>query len=260
MELSRTTGLISNLKVLFVEDEDFARKELSRFLKRRVGKLYTGENGLEGLEIIKEHSPDLVITDLKMPCMDGLEMIRTARENGYDGEIIIVSALSDSETILNAVDIGIVKYVVKPVDTEQLVSTMETLACNILKDKLNKTVVNDSVLIDKGKKQELEQKIRSEIASFIKNYTGKGPKNIQVFIQGNSIDIKAEGVLTLLEMNIISNNRNNSLVDYNRRLFYMENRGILEQSIKNIIDSRVSLVEAECDSTSNTDRLRFSFV
>lgn len=255
MKLSNTSGLISNLKVLFVEDEDSARNELSRFLKRRVGKLYVGKNGLEGLEIIKQYNPDLVITDLKMPNMDGLEMIRSARDIEYEGAIIIVSALSDSETILNAVDIGIVKYVVKPVDTEQLVSTMEVIAPNILKD----TIINNSLLIDKEKKQELEQKIRGEIASFIKNYTGKGPRNVQVFIQGNYIDVKAEGVLTLLEMNLISNNRNNSLVDYNRRMFYMENRDVLEQAIMSIIDSRVSLVEAECDSITNTDSLKLSF-
>lgn len=255
MKLSNTSGLISNLKVLFVEDEDSARNELSRFLKRRVGKLYVGKNGLEGLEIIKQYNPDLVITDLKMPNMDGLEMIRSARDIEYEGAIIIVSALSDSETILNAVDIGIVKYVVKPVDTEQLVSTMEVIAPNILKD----TIINNSLLIDKEKKQELEQKIRGEIASFIKNYTGKGPRNVQVFIQGNYIDVKAEGVLTLLEMNLISNNRNNSLVDYNRRMFYMENRDVLEQAIMSIIDSRVNLVEAECDSITNTDSLKLSF-
>ncbi|MGF7058266.1 Na-translocating system protein MpsC family protein [Brassicibacter mesophilus] len=259
MKLSNTSGLISNLKVLFVEDEDFARNELSRFLKRRVGKLYVGKNGLEGLEIIKQYNPDLVITDLKMPNMDGLEMIRSARDIEYEGAIIIVSALSDSETILNAVDIGIVKYVVKPVDTEQLVSTMEAIAPNILKDKLKNTIINNSLLIDKEKKQELEQKIRGEIASFIKNYTGKGPRNVQVFIQGNYIDVKAEGVLTLLEMNLISNNRNNSLVDYNRRMFYMENRDVLEQAIMSIIDSRVNLVEAECDSITNTDSLKLSF-
>lgn len=257
MENKNVEGLSINLKVLLVEDEEFARDELSKFLKRRVGKLYIASNGMQGLEIIQEKSPDLVITDLKMPHMSGLEMAGSARANGYHEPIIIISALSDSETILNAVDIGIAKYIVKPVDTKQLVETMESLASNILKDKFHHTIVNESTLMSKDEKQKLEQKIKSEVASFIKTYTGKGPKNIQVLIQGNNIEVKAEGVLTLLELNLISHHRNNGLVDYNRRLFYMENKDLFENIIKNAIESNVSLVKVECDSKINEDSINF---
>lgn len=257
MENRGVEGLSINLKVLLVEDEEFARDELSRFLKRRVGKLYIASNGIEGLEIIQEKSPDLVITDLKMPYMGGIDMANKARESGYSEPIIIISALSDSDTILNAVDIGIAKYIVKPVDTKQLVDTMESLASNILKAKFHHTLVNESVLMSKDEKQKLEQKIKSEVASFIKNYTGKGPKNIQVLIQGNDIVIKAEGVLTLLELNLISHNRNNGLVDYNRRLFYMENKNLFEQLLEPIVGSKVNLIKVECDSKINEDSINF---
>lgn len=260
MENKNGEGLSINLKVLLVEDEEFAREELSRFLKRRVGKLYIASNGMEGLKIIEEQSPDCVITDLKMPYMSGLEMASKARIGGYNAPIIVISALSDSETILNAVDIGIVKYIVKPVDTKQLVDTMELLASNILRDKFNQTVLNETVLISKDEKQKLEQKIKSEVAAFIKNHTGKGPKNVHVLIQGNNVEIKAEGVLTLLELNLISHHRNNGLVDYNRRLFYMENKEVFEHSIESVIGSKVNLVKIECDSKLNLDSINFLFL
>ncbi|SCG82818.1 putative C4-dicarboxylate response regulator dctR [Proteiniborus sp. DW1] len=260
MNKSNSNSLLSNIKVLFVEDEENAREELSRFLKRRVGKLYIGKNGMEGLNFIESHNPDMVVTDLKMPILDGLEMIKRARNMGYDGAIIVLSALSDSETILKAVDIGIVKYLVKPVDTDKLVDTMEQLASSILKKRLKKVVVRDSILLDKEKKQELEQKIKSEVAHFMKSYTGKGPKNVQVFIQGNNIDIKAESVLTLFENNLIINNRNHSLVDYNRRLFYMENKEILEGAIESVLNSKVELEKVEPDSFNNSDYLLFTFI
>ncbi|KNF08073.1 response regulator [Gottschalkia purinilytica] len=253
-------GLLSNIRLLLVEDEELARDELSRFLKRRVGKLYIAQNGLEGLEKIKEYDPDMIVTDLKMPNMDGLEMIRTARKNGYDGAVIIVSALSDSETILKAVDVGIVKYMVKPVDTEKLILTMGDLASNILKTKMNHTVIDDKLLIDKDAKREIEQKIRGEIAHFIKSCTGKGPRNVQVFIQGNIISVKAEGVLTLLESTLVSNNKNNSLVNYNRRLLYLENKRLIEKSIENIVETKVNLLEIEVDSCKNFDFVKFSFL
>jgi len=251
MDTVKGETLLSNLRVLFVEDEHDAREELSRFLKRRVGKLYVASNGKEGLDQFREHNPDIIITDLKMPLMDGLEMIKNIRDLGYKPSIIVLSAMSDSETILKAVNIGIVKYIIKPVDVQDLLVNMERIASDIL---------NDSFFIEKDKKKELEQKIKGEIAHFIKIFTGKGPQNVNVFIQGKHIDIKAVGVLTLLENNLISNNRNYSLVDYNRKLLYMENKEHLEREISNAIDNRVTLVEVEPASENNLDFIKFSFI
>jgi YesN/AraC family two-component response regulator len=260
MESPELNSLLYNLKVLYVEDEDFTRDELSRFLKRRVGKLFVGKNGLEGIEIFKQNGPDLIITDLKMPEMDGLEMVKAIREQGDSCAAIIISALSDSETILKAVDIGIVKYVVKPVNTRELIFAMEKLALDILKNKQSQSVINDSLLINKVQKQELEKKLKSEIAHFIKTYTGKGPRDVQVFIHGNNIDVKAYEVLTLMELNLISNKRNNSLVDYNRRLFYNEKRNVLEKIIEEVIGSRVEILNIQCDSQSNEDNINLKFL
>ena len=259
MENTEQRSLLVNLKVLYVEDEDFTREELSRFLKRRVGKLHLAKNGQEGLEAMQAFKPDFIITDLKMPFMDGLEMTKAIRQLGLDTPVIVISALSDSDTILKAVDLGIVKYVVKPVNTKELSITMEKLALDILKNKQNQSILNDRILIDKEQKQELEKKIKGEMAHFIKSYTGKGPKDIRVFIQGNQIEVRAEGVLTLLELNILANHRNHSLVNYNRRLFYIENRDALEKQVGEGFGSRIELVEVEVDSDQNLDKITFSF-
>ena len=74
MFIKQEENLLANLKVLYVEDEEFHREQLGIFLKRRVGKLYLAENGKDGLNKFKEFNPDIVITDLKMPEMDGIEM------------------------------------------------------------------------------------------------------------------------------------------------------------------------------------------
>ena len=74
MFIKQEDNLLANLKVLYVEDEEFHREQLGIFLKRRVGKLYLAENGKDGLNKFKELNPDIIITDLKMPEMDGIEM------------------------------------------------------------------------------------------------------------------------------------------------------------------------------------------
>ena len=245
-----------NIKILLVEDENFTRQELERFLKKRVGKVLTAKNGFEGLEILNNSEIDMVIADLKMPNMDGLEMLRKAREIGYNGPVIIISALSDTHTILEAIDMDIVKYIVKPIDTDELMEVIIKLSKEIVEDK--ELIIYENLLMDREKKINLETEIGRKTAYFLKTYTGKGPKNIQVFLQCNYVNIEAYEVLTVMDNNIVSNIRNYSIVDYYRKLFYTENKKILEREIGIIINNKVSLTEIICNSAKDLDILKFS--
>lgn len=256
---NKDKSLLQNLKVLYVEDEDDTRHELSKIIKRRVGKLFIAKNGVEGIESFIANQPDIVVTDLKMPNMDGLEMIKEIRKVQNDTRVIIISALSDSETILNAIDIGVIKYIVKPVDTSKLVETMEGLAEDILKRDLKKTKEKNIFYMRKEEKQELEEKIKKEIAKFVKMNSGRGPKNIEVFIKGNKILVNANETLTLFELTLISKNKNYSLVEYNRKLFYDENKEELERSISETINMNIKLEESVIDARRKIDILTFSF-
>ena len=168
--------------------------------------------------------------------------------------------MSDSQTIIKTVDQGIVKYIIKPLNTNELISHMEGLATQILKDITGNTVIAGLSLLDKESKQELEKKLKSEIASFLKSFTGKGPRDISVFIKGNRIEVKAIGVLTILEANMIVNKKNYSLVDYNRKIFYEENINPLQLKLGELVGSVVNLVEIKPDSWSNIDQIIFKII
>ncbi|HUW50526.1 MAG TPA: EAL domain-containing protein [Sulfuricella sp.] len=124
-------GIVSSLKsvsVLYVEDDEEIRDQLSRFLKRRVGILYIATNGQEGLESWRLHQPDVVVTDIMMPVMDGLKMAEAIKQENPSVPIIVTTAFNETEFFLKAIDLGIEKYVIKPVKTEQLLAAIRKSA------------------------------------------------------------------------------------------------------------------------------------
>jgi YesN/AraC family two-component response regulator len=117
-----------DMTVLYVEDEDFTREEVLQFLKRRVRAVFPARDGKEGLALYRDRRPDLVITDIRMPCLDGLQMARQVREQDGDALIIVTTAHSDAGYMLDAIDIGVDQYVLKPVNLEKLAAAMEKCA------------------------------------------------------------------------------------------------------------------------------------
>jgi len=108
---------LKTLTVLYVEDDDDTREQFREFLSRPVGNLITATNGAEGLEAFIRHSPDIVVTDILMPVMDGLTMAYEIRGLVQTVPIVVVTAFEQTDYLKRAIDIGIDKYVTKPVNS-----------------------------------------------------------------------------------------------------------------------------------------------
>ncbi|EMX7075761.1 response regulator transcription factor [Campylobacter jejuni] len=115
------------LTILVVEDEIKTRESLINVLSERFSKVIGAQNGDEGLKKFKKFKPDLVITDIAMPIMDGLDMAREIKEISDDVPIVVLSAYSEKERLLRSIDIGIDKYLIKPVDIEELFKVLDCL-------------------------------------------------------------------------------------------------------------------------------------
>lgn len=103
------------------------RESLINVLSERFSKVIGAQNGDEGLKKFKKFKPDLVITDIAMPIMDGLDMAREIKEISDDVPIVVLSAYSEKERLLRSIDIGIDKYLIKPVDIEELFKVLDCL-------------------------------------------------------------------------------------------------------------------------------------
>lgn len=246
--------MLKQCKVLYVEDEPMALDELGQYLKRRVGTLLTARNGAEGLEMHGLYHPDLVVTDLRMPEMTGLEMMAKIREKDRECRFVVVSALSDAQTILEAVEAGIARYVVKPVVPEELFAVLEQAAADRLASR--------RVLVSPGlpeSRPETEQRLRSELAAFLKSKTGKGPVSLRVVMNRECLELIVEGSLTVYEQSLVANNRNGALVAYLRSLFYQEYRGLLEGLLSEALSVPVTMGEIQCRPDRNVERIYFRF-
>lgn len=102
------------LKILYVEDDTTLREQFRTFFERRCDELLLASDGEEGLKLVEEHNPDIVITDIKMPVMDGLEMFEKIRIKNKKIPVLVTSAFNDQDYLLKAINLGVTRYILKP--------------------------------------------------------------------------------------------------------------------------------------------------
>lgn len=122
------SNILKNFSVLYVEDEDDVRDELAQFLQRRVKKLYLARDGKQGLTIFTEHRPDIIVTDILMPVLNGLDMAKEIKQINQDTPIIITTAFNEVEFFLRAIELGIDKYVLKPIKISRFMGSLQEIA------------------------------------------------------------------------------------------------------------------------------------
>ncbi|WP_457635896.1 EAL domain-containing response regulator [Persephonella sp.] len=129
------------IKVLYVEDDTGVKEATLHLLKEFFSKVITASDGLEGLNLYKKEKPDLIITDIDMPHMSGLEMISRIRERDSDTAIVVFTAHSETEFLIESIKLGVDGYVLKPIDLKQFIQTIKKVAENIyLKKELQKSI------------------------------------------------------------------------------------------------------------------------
>lgn len=129
------------MRLLIVEDEIRIREGLQKLLgKMRQDYHIVGEaeNGEEGLRLLKELKPDIVISDIRMPKMDGLEMITNAVKEGITTKAIVLSAYSEFEYARQAMKLGVTEYLLKPISLNDFALALEHVELQVEKDRQEK--------------------------------------------------------------------------------------------------------------------------
>ena len=132
---------IYELTLLYVEDDNALREQFVRILRPKFKEIYEASNGLEALEKYETFSPDMMLVDINIPKIDGLEVIELIRKSNKTIPIVILSAYSDEKKLLRAITLGLSQYLVKPVAHKKLLSLFEEMALLYEKKRDEKNII-----------------------------------------------------------------------------------------------------------------------
>jgi len=129
---------LNDLTLLFIEDNRDAQADIKMLLEDDVKEIYQAFDGKEGLSLYKEKSPDIVITDINLPYINGLDLTSKIKNLDKTQAIIIMSAYHDRENLLHSINIGSNGFITKPIDVELLFQRLHSIADSIEEKKREK--------------------------------------------------------------------------------------------------------------------------
>jgi len=127
-ELEKLIKLTKELKLLYVEDNEAARTSILDILQEFFDDIIVAVDGEEGLEKFREHDIDLIITDINMPKLNGLEMLAEIKKESDDVITLICSAYNESDYFVESIKLGVEGYLLKPIDFKQFMTLLEKVA------------------------------------------------------------------------------------------------------------------------------------
>jgi len=185
-------------KILIIDDEVIMRNFLVEALKRKGFEAIAAENGVKALQLIKEQSFDLIITDMKMPGITGLEVLKSAKEISPRILVIVMTAFGTIENAVEAMQSGAFHYLIKPFSLESLMATIEKANQHLMLVEEN-TYLREQVVSNPNMRpviaespamkqilQDVQQVAKSNANVFINGETGTGKEVIAHLIHYNS--------------------------------------------------------------------------
>ncbi|MEA3497850.1 MAG: response regulator [Campylobacterota bacterium] len=145
---------LNNFSLLHVEDDPDVKDIVEYILKPKVKNIYFASNGEDALEIYDKYNPDIILSDINMPLMNGLDMSKKIKEQNPNIPIVLFTSFDNAEYLKEAINIGIDKYIKKPFDNKMVCNTLdcvaENLYQNIEKQKMEKIIQSQSKLAAMG--------------------------------------------------------------------------------------------------------------
>lgn len=168
ININTLKSLASEFHVLYVEDDLGLRETMSRYFEKIFKKVDSAENGQIGYDLYTQGHYDIVISDIEMPVMNGLEMIAKIKEINGDQECIIISAYTETNYFTDSIKLGVSGYIIKPITNDQIVQTLYSSIDKLSRFKENEAYKNDLEELVQSRTESLLQLKEDKIENFEK--------------------------------------------------------------------------------------------
>ncbi len=123
---------MKNISLLYIEDDHDIQEIYLDSIQEHVDIVYTASDGEEGYEVYLKHKPDIILLDIDMPKLDGLSLAKKIRERDSSVKIIITTAYGEQDKLLQAIELYLIKYILKPIDPTILKEALQRAKREIL--------------------------------------------------------------------------------------------------------------------------------
>ena len=137
-----------NIKILYVEDDEIARENGVEYLQNFFEQIYEASDAIKALQLYEKYQPDIIITDIQMPKLNGLEFVKKIRQKDKKTQIIIITAFCDRDYLLKAIELQLVKYLVKPVKEKEFEEALFLCVNSLQEDNSNIIKLDDDSYFD----------------------------------------------------------------------------------------------------------------
>jgi len=212
--------LLKELNVLYVDDDQQACESLEHILKYYFKEVFIAYNGKEALDIYNQNRSHLLIVDYDMPVMNGYEFLSNIREKDKNISALIISSYDDKEKLKNAIELNLLKYLVKPYELDELKNVLKKFAEKIQDQNSFKYIINETCYYDSMQKKITLDNKEEKLTSF-------ESKILEFLLENESKVVKYDRLL-----DILNSNNQKSLIT----MIYKINKKISFKLIENIKD------------------------
>lgn len=145
--------MLKEHSILYVEDEPEIHKNVTEYLENHFGSVYPAYNGQEALNQYHAYRPDVLLVDINLPAIDGLTVAQEIRKDDPNIKIVVLTAFTEKEKLLRAIELKLTKYLIKPVHPKAFKETLRTLSEELLSNSSQFLALSDRCTWDKQKEQ-----------------------------------------------------------------------------------------------------------
>jgi len=127
--------MTNDFSILYIEDDRLTQRIIVSVLEKYFSKIFIANDGIEGIELFHEKRPDIILSDISMPNLNGIEMIETIKYYNPKQKIIFFTGYNNLEYLKKSIDIGVDKYIFKPLETEEMLSALNEVIQSLKEER-----------------------------------------------------------------------------------------------------------------------------